>query len=163
MVARTIDCFEQIVGANVVISGPGQVPESLARFERIADVPDAQGPMSGLLAVMRWAPHASWLIAPCDLPELSEAALEWLLSTRAPGTWATLPSLDSSSHIEPLLAHYDFRSRPLLEHLAAQDNFRLRDIASHPKVHILPVPPQLQPAWKNANSPRDLKNHSDPS
>lgn len=38
---------------------PGQVPENLARFERIADAPDAQGPMSGLLDVMRWAPRAS--------------------------------------------------------------------------------------------------------
>ncbi|MCK4850113.1 MAG: molybdenum cofactor guanylyltransferase [Phycisphaerae bacterium] len=158
MLVRTIECLEQVVGSNVVICGAGKVPESLARFKRLPDVPDAQGPMSGVLAGMRWRPRASWLVAACDLPELSPAALEWLLSTRAPGIWASLPSLDGSQYVEPLLAHYDFRARPLLEQLAAQGNFRPGRIASHPKVRIFPVPPHLQAAWRNANSPRDLKN-----
>ncbi len=158
MLARTIECFEQVVGPNVVICGAGKVPESLARFERLADVADAQGPMSGVLAGMRWGPQASWLVAACDLPELSPAALEWLLSTRAPGIWASLPILDGSHHVEPLLAHYDFRSCSLIERLAARGNFRLRDIASHPKVRTFTVPAHLQLAWRNANSPRDLTN-----
>ncbi len=156
MLARTLECFEQVVGPNVVICGPGQIADSLARFERLADVADAQGPMSGVLAGMRWGPRASWLVAACDLPELVPAALEWLLSTRAPGIWASLPILGGSHYVEPLLAHYDFRSRPLIERLAARGNFRLRDIASHPKVRTFTVPPHLQLAWRNANTPRDL-------
>ena len=153
---RTVELLERVC-RSVIFSGAGGVPDSLAAHPRLADVPDAGGPMSGILAAMRWAPHVSWLVAACDLPGLSEQALRWLISTRAPGVWATLPSLAGRRGVEPLLAHYDFRSRLLLERLAGGGNFRLSDVASDPKVACPPVPAHLAPAWRNVNAPTDLR------
>ncbi|HUU10552.1 MAG TPA: molybdopterin-guanine dinucleotide biosynthesis protein B [Phycisphaerae bacterium] len=144
------------VAARVVIAGDGCVPESLSAVARLADAPEAEGPMAGVLAAMRWAPDASWLVAACDLPNLSAEALGWLLATRAPGVWATLPRLPGAAGVEPLLAHYDPRARGLIERLPGEGNFRLSALARHPKV-ISPTPPaNLAPAWTNANTPADL-------
>ncbi len=158
-VERTVDLLTQTV-ETVVIAGAGSIPPPLDGHTRLPDVPDAEGPMSGILAAMRWAPQVSWVVAACDLPDLSADAVNWLLSTRAPGNWATLPRLRGSDRAEPLLAHYDFRCGEILQRKAAGRDYRLADIASHPKVISPEVPAHLGGAWKNANSPTDLKSGS---
>ena len=97
----------------------GTIPKGLPGIVSLTDAPDIPGPMAGILSAMRWAPYASWLAVACDLPNLSIEAMRWLLSTRKPGVWATLPRLNGNVGNEPLLAHYDFRSQMLLEKLAA--------------------------------------------
>jgi len=105
---------------------------------------------------MRWAPQASWLLVACDLPQLTGEAVRWLLATRTPGRWATLPTLDGPGRCEPLLAHYDFRCRVLLERQACDNVLSLSKIACHPKISVMPVPPQLGRAWHNCNRPADV-------
>ena len=157
---HTVELLQQIA-EQVIIVGAGEVPHSLADHMRLADAPDAVGPLAGILAAMRWAPAVSWLVAACDLPELSVAALRWLLGTRAPGVWATLPGLPGQSGIEPVLAHYDFRARSLLEQIAEQGNFSLNQLSVFPEV-ISPTPPtDLVPAWKNVNTPDELRVYLD--
>lgn len=141
---------------RVAIVGGGHVPLGLSNVIRLSDVPDADGPMAGLLAAMRWAPHVSWLAAACDLPNLSAEALEWLLSTRSPGVWATLPRLPDDKRVEPLLAHYDFRARTVLQGAVAEGRFSLSALAEHPKVNTPPPPADLLDAWANVNSPDDF-------
>jgi len=140
---------------RVIVAGAGAVPRRLAHNARLPDVPDVGGPMAGVLAAMRWAPRASWLMAACDLPHLSGDALEWLLSSRAPGVWATLPRLEGSPGVEPLLGHYDFRARLLLEEAAERGDYRLQAVAFHPKTISPIVPSHLAAAWKNTNAPGD--------
>jgi len=145
---------------QVVLCGEGQVPRPLRRLVRLGDVPDARGPMAGILAALRWQPWCSWLVAACDLPELSGEAVDWLLATRRPGVWATLPRLAGAPGLEPLLAHYDYRSRTLLERLAAGGDFRTQRIAECDAV-ISPTPPEaLAGAWTNVNTPDDLRRHA---
>jgi molybdopterin-guanine dinucleotide biosynthesis protein MobB len=141
---------------HIVIAGTGDVPDALAGVTRLPDVPDAEGPMAGILAAMRWAPWATWLVAACDLPNLSAEALEWLLATRAAGVWATVPLLAGARGVEPLLAHYDFRAGAILERLAAAGRFAPSRAAEHPKVAALAPPSHLAPAWDNVNTPGDL-------
>jgi len=141
---------------RVAIVGGGRVPLGLSNVVRLSDSPDADGPMAGVLAAMRWAPHVSWLVAACDLPNLSAEALAWLHSTRSPGVWATLPRLPDDKGVEPLLAHYDFRAGGLLEGLAAEGRFSLSDLVEHPKVTSPRPPAGLLSAWTNVNSPEDL-------
>jgi len=152
--ARTIEYFEQAT-STVVISGAGDVPDELSGYARLPDAPDARGPMSGLLSMMRWAPRASWLVAACDMPDLTGEAIAWLASTPAPGKWATMPKVGTKG-VEPLLAYYNFRFAALLETQAAAGNYRLNDLAQNSEVATPPVPPELAPAWRNANSPQDL-------
>ena len=145
---------------QVVISGSGEIPDALGDYPHLSDVPDAQGPMAGLLAAMRWAPRASWLVAACDLPKMSLEALHWILASRAPGVWAILPTLAGKDGVEPLLAHYDSRCRLLVEQLAGDGDFSLSRLAQHPKT-ISPVPPvQLSGAWQNINTVDELQSFS---
>ena len=154
---------EQLQGAAVetILLGRGEVPVSLAGMKRLADVPDASGPLAGILSAMRWAPRASWLIAACDLPLLSRAAVDWLLGCRRPGVWAVLPQLSGRPHLETLFSHYDFRARPPLEHLAAAGNFRMADLIHSAPVATPTPPPDLASAWANVNSPGDLQKLHD--
>lgn len=112
---RTLELLEQ-VAVEVVIAGGTELAAAFAGRTCLPDVPDAEGPLAGILAAMRWAPHASWAVASCNLPDLSPEALQWLLSTRAPGVWATLPDFgEGGSGRRHALAHYDFRAHGLLE------------------------------------------------
>ncbi len=152
---RTVALLRQVTG-QVAIAGTGAVPSSLHACVRLPDVPDAAGPMAGILAALRWAPQASWLVAACDLPHLSLDALRWLLATRAPGTWATLPRLPHSPGVEPLLAHFDVRSRPLLERLAVRGDFCPARIVGSPHVRSPHPPAKHLHAWRNVNTPEEL-------
>jgi len=151
---QTVKLIEQVT-SKAIISGLGTIPPELADHTQLADVPDAQGPIAGILAAMRWAPYASWLVVACDLPKLSLDALNWLLAARRPGIWAAVPRLKNSPGLEPLLAYYDFRSGPLLQQLLAVGSFRPAAIASHPNVITPEVPAPLADAWTNINTSAD--------
>ena len=143
---------------QVVISGAGEVPTALARHARLPDVPDIDGPMAGVLAAIRWTSYTSWLMAACDQPELTADALGWLLSARAPGVWAVLGKLPGAAGPEPLPGWYNFSCGPVFERLALQHDYRLRAVANHPKVKVLDVPVDLAPAWRNINTPAELRD-----
>jgi molybdopterin-guanine dinucleotide biosynthesis protein MobB len=138
---------------DVVLLGAGDVPASCAHLARIADVPAAAGPLAGMLAACRWAPHAAWVFAACDLPLLKPEAVAWLLARRAPGRWAGLP--ECGTGVEPLFALYEPQARARLEGLAAAGAgpSSLRD---HPRAGVLAPPPELRPCWCNVNTLADL-------
>ncbi len=156
-IERTVEVLDQLT-SRVIIAGTGTLPERVRDYDRLVDVPHVRGPMAGILAALRWSPGSSWLVSACDLPLLSFSALEWLLSTRTPGVWATLPQLRGPEDgIEPLLAHYDFRSRLLLEDLAAEGEFSLSRLATHPKIMTPSPPSSLVTAWQDINTPAELE------
>lgn len=151
---RTYNLLERVT-KQVVIVGTGDILDESGKYVRLPDIPDTSGPISGILAAMRWAPRVSWLITACDLPCLSIDALQWLLESRAPGVWAALPKLPESPGVEPLLAHYDYRARILLENLVTKDHSYPALIAEDTRV-ISPAPPDdLIPAWQNVNTQRE--------
>ena len=152
---RTIEQVGQ-VAAEVVIAGAGALPESVPNNIRLHDVPDAQGPMAGLLAAMRWAPEVTWLVTACDQPDVSVDALRWLLSARSPGVWATLPRLRADGPPEPLLAHYDFRAHAVLERAAARGDFGLVKIAQCGKAISPEVPASIAAAWRDVDTAAEL-------
>lgn len=138
--------------AETVLLGRGAVPERLKGLVRLPDVPGREGPLAGLLSAMRWQPWVSWLMIACDVPLLSTDALRWLLTTRAPGVWATLPRLQEGAGVEPLPAHYDFRAAALLERGAGPSA-----IASQPGVFAPTPPAALAEAWRNVNTPEERR------
>ena len=153
-IQRTVELLEQTTSQVAIVGGKFE----MAGCVHLADAPDSDGPMAGVLAALRWAPQVSWLVVACDLPRLSLPSLEWLLSTRSPGIWATLPRLRGPNRpTEPLLAHYDYRTRELVEALAIEGDFSLSHLGSHQKVST-PAPPEaLEPAWQDVDTPADLE------
>ncbi|MCI5149713.1 MAG: hypothetical protein D3916_10065 [Candidatus Electrothrix sp. MAN1_4] len=47
---------------QVVLSGSGEVPATLASLAQVPDAPGLAGPLAGILSVMRWQQTASWLV-----------------------------------------------------------------------------------------------------
>lgn len=134
---------------QVVVVGEGEVGE--CRLPRLPDVPGVVGPLAGLLAALRWHPWATVLASACDLPELSVAALRWLLDQRAPGAWAVIPKV--GEYHEPLLALYDVRVRPAIERMARRDIRRLSELVGSEGVKVVTPPQGLHRAWRNVNYP----------
>jgi len=142
---------------GVVLSGRGEIPGTLAALPVVPDAPGLQGPLAGLVAVFRWRPGVSWLVSACDLPELDGGALDWLLSFRHPGIRAVLPDLRGNGQVEPLLAYYDCLCGELLEELAARGSLRLSELVGRPGVVTPQPPPALRGAWRNINTPEELR------
>lgn len=153
---NTVNLLQPLIGDHIALSGPGMVPDSLAHLPRLPDIPEARGPLTGILAAMRWQPTVSWLLIACDMPDINTEALAWLLAQRRPGCWGTVPRLQEDGYVEPLLAHYDYRCGPLFEQLLASGSLRIGQIAGQPKIEIPLIPRQLRSAWHNINTPQEL-------
>jgi molybdopterin-guanine dinucleotide biosynthesis protein MobB len=137
---------------DVVLLGKGTLPTTLGGITSLPDVPARSGPIAGMLSALRWNPFASWLFLACDMPKISRQSVAWLLATRKPGVWATIPKSPEGDHMEPLFAHYDFRAGHLLETCD-----RPSDLASLEKVATPTPPADIEEAWTNVNTPDDLK------
>ena len=140
--------------SEIVLLGGGPVPSSLESHSRVADSDDCRGPMAGILGAMRAKPEACWVVAPCDLPLLRPAAVQWLVASRRPGAWAVLPSLEG--FVEPLLALYEPQARALVEEAATAEEYSLHRLTSSSRVATAEPPAALRRCWFNANTPQEL-------
>ena len=157
-VERTVEVLQQQV-EKVVISGAGELPDSLGEMDRIADIEGLAGPIAGILAALRYQPEVSWLVVACDLPEMNEQALQWLLSHRNIGRHAILADLEGNGRVEPLLAYYDYRCRKAVENIIAAGSLRINRLQGVPGVFTDQPPERLRKCWRNINTPRDLERH----
>ena len=153
---RTVGVLQPFA-EQVVLAGGGQVPDSLQGLIRLPDIPGVAGPLTGILSAMRWQPDVSWLLVACDMPSLCPEALAWLINSRRPGIWGTVPKRSPESHVEPLLAHYDSRCRSLFESVLASGSHRIGDVARQKKIATPIIPVQLIAAWDNINTPEELR------
>jgi molybdopterin-guanine dinucleotide biosynthesis protein A len=152
----TLDILNPLVD-GLVISGNGLLPGSLQSLTRLADVPRVVGPLSGVLAAGRWQPLASWLLVACDMPNVSEEAVRWLLGKRRAGCWGVAPRQVDKTFCEPLFSWYDMRAFQLMEDQVLQGNMRIGALASHPKIDNPIIPDRLRNAWQNVNTPEQLQ------
>jgi len=141
---------------DIVLSGAGDVPDALSSLTRIPDVPDVQGPLTGIVAAMRWRPDSCWLLLACDMPNISSEALEWLLSNRTPESWGTVPRLKKDGFVEPLLAVYEPRAREYFEELRLSGCFRISMVTRQANIATPVIPEKLCQAWSNINTPDEL-------
>jgi len=141
---------------EVVLSGKGDVPKSLSHLTRIADLPEVAGPLTGILAAMRWQPDCCWLLIACDMPNITTEALEWLLASRSPESYGTVPRLITDGFVEPLLALYESQARIYFEELAESGIFRISRVAKCSAIFTPVVPGELAGSWRNINTPEQL-------
>jgi molybdopterin-guanine dinucleotide biosynthesis protein A len=153
---RTTNILRPLVD-GVVVSGSGLLPDTLTDIVRLVDVPKVVGPLTGILAAMRWQPLVTWLFIACDMPHITPEAIHWLLAKRRSGCWGRVPRLAGNKHCEPLLAWYDFRAAQLFEEQNYSGNLRIGAVASHLKIDNPVIPDTLAYGWQNINTPEELK------
>lgn len=154
---RTVNLISPLV-SGVVVSGAGELPESLATIPRLVDIPGVAGPLNGIIAASRWQPLVSWLVVACYMPHLTGTAVSWLLADRPAGEWGRLPHMPGDLRGEPLFSWYDMRAAHLFEAQLFSGNMRMDGVASHPKIISPEIPPELASAWSNINTPEELQH-----
>ncbi len=141
---------------RLVISGAGELPDTISHLPRVPDEPGVAGPIAGILSVLKHYPRISWVITACDMPEMQVEALDWLLSLRRPGVRGILPDLSGQGRVEPLLAYYDFRLLDAVQGVVDGGSWRVNRLKEVEGV-ITPRPPAgLSRCWRNINTPREL-------
>jgi molybdopterin-guanine dinucleotide biosynthesis protein MobB len=151
LAARSFDTLAAVT-RNTVLLGSGELPRSLLSADRLCDIPDLKGPLSGMLSAFRWSPDSAWVISSVDMPLMHKGAWEWLLNQRKPGIWAVMPKIRGSKGVETTGAVYEPMIFDHIESLAGNGNAKLQDIARHPKVITPIIPDPLVEAWKNVNT-----------
>jgi Molybdopterin-guanine dinucleotide biosynthesis protein A len=123
----------------------------------ISDNVLAQGPLGGLTTVLAQVKTSHLLALAIDLPRMNQAVLHELWTRVKPGS-GVVPTIDDS--FEPLCAVYPKEAAHV-----ARETFDsgersmqrvIRRLVQANLVSSWPVPPELVPAFLNANSPDDL-------
>lgn len=153
MIECVFTALEPLVDSTVIL-GHGRVPASMTHLTRLPDAPGCRGPLAGILAGLRAAPDSCWVVAACDMPLVTGAAIRWLLGERRSRASMVLPRIDG--RIEPLLAVYEPSALPLLETAADAGRLALRQLARHRSARCVEPPAALEGCWFNANTPADI-------
>ena len=81
-------------------------------YPLIVDSVTGEGPVVGIRSAFAAHPNVAWLVLACDLPFLSEAAIEGLLRRRDPGALATAYISAHDGLPEPLCAIWEPAAAP---------------------------------------------------
>jgi molybdopterin-guanine dinucleotide biosynthesis protein A len=114
---------------------------------------EAGGPIVGIRSAMAAYPDAAWLVIACDLPFLSDAALEQLLKERDPSVLATAFRSAHDGLPEPLCAIWEpAAAAALSDYQSAGGHCPRKFLRRHPASLIEPYDSR---ALDNVNTPEE--------
>ena len=79
-----------------------------------------KSPIVGILSAFHQNPNMAWLVVACDMPFVSEKAVEYLLKHRNPEKYATAFENPDEHFPEPLLTIYEPKIYPYLQEAVNQ-------------------------------------------
>jgi molybdopterin-guanine dinucleotide biosynthesis protein A len=124
------------------------------QFELIVDRYDDMGPIAGILSAMDEHPDVDWLVVACDLPNIDQTTLAYLLENRS----AERPfSAFRSSHDglpEPLCAVYTADSHVIIREFVVEGLVCPRKMLIRSDTALFEQPDPA--ALDNINTPEDL-------
>lgn len=124
-----------------------------AAHPMLIDALPGEGPIVGIRTALQKFPQAAWLVLACDLPFLSDAALEHLTRERDPQRLATAYLSASDGKPEPLCAIWEPAAGPALEAYQAQSGSCPRKFLMRGSVHL--IAPFDAHALDNINTPEE--------
>jgi molybdopterin-guanine dinucleotide biosynthesis protein A len=125
-----------------------------SRFAQIVDRYDNLGPIAGILSALEEHPDADWLVVACDLPNIDEATLRFLLERRS-GTHPFTAYRSSHDDLpEPLCAVYADGSADIIRAFIADGIHCPRKVLLRSDCQLLEQPDPN--ALDNINTPDDL-------
>jgi molybdenum cofactor guanylyltransferase len=152
---RTVDLLERHVDRTFVSTRPDQAEEpERSRFRQIVDRYSGIGPVAGILAALEQQPDVSWLVLACDLPNVDDATIEFLLQNRSTDKPFTAFRSAYDDLPEPLCAIYRPESRAIIEKFVEDGIVCPRKMLIRSDTHLLRQPDPS--ALDNVNTPADL-------
>lgn len=114
------------------------------------------GPIGGISTALRHLPGGI-LVAACDMPMISVAQIEWLLSHHAPHLDAVIPRHPGG--IEPLFAIYEKSLLPTLEEAIRNGHYALHFALERARVRFVEIPEEfsVEREFANINTPEDYE------
>jgi molybdopterin-guanine dinucleotide biosynthesis protein A len=154
-----LDRAMQLLAAHVervfVSARPDQADDPLRRnYEQIVDGYEEIGPIAGILSAMDRYPKVSWLVLACDLPNIDDATIKFLLDNVSLEHAATAFRSVRDDLPEPLCAVYRPASRASIDHFVRDGRHCPRKILINSSTHLLQQP--NPGALHNVNAPEDL-------
>jgi molybdopterin-guanine dinucleotide biosynthesis protein A len=137
----------------VSVRGDQKTEPTRAQKPLIVDSVDGEGPIVGIRSAMTDYPEVAWLVLACDLPFLSDAALEQLLAERDPSVLATAYVSAYDGLPEPLCAVWEPAAAPALSaYQSAGGHCPRKFLRRHPARLI---EPRDRHALDNVNTPEE--------
>ena len=124
------------------------------RFENIVDGYEGIGPIAGILSAMDAHPHADWLVVACDLPNVDEATLSFLIENAKQKQPFTAFKSNYDGLPEPLCALYRCGSDAIIRRFVEDGIVCPRKILIRSDTLLLEQPNPV--ALDNINTPDDL-------
>ena len=126
-----------------------------SRFELIVDRYEDMGPIAGILSALHEYPQADWLVVACDLPNIDDSTLRFLLDNTSDNQPFTAFRSSHDGLPEPLCAVYRAGSDKLLQEFVDDGMVCPRKVLIRSDTCLLeqPNPHSLD----NVNTPDDLK------
>jgi molybdopterin-guanine dinucleotide biosynthesis protein A len=119
----------------------------------IVDLGDGEGPIVGIRSALAAHPEVAWLVLACDLPFLSDTAIEELLRRRDPSALATAYKSAHDGLPEPLCAIWEpAAARVLADYQAAGGHCPRKFLIRH-GAHLIDLPDPR--ALDNVNTPEE--------
>ena len=152
---RAVALLQRHISSVFVSAREDQADDPVrAKFDQIIDAYDDLGPVAGILSAFDKYPERDWLVLACDLPNIDDSTVSYLLEQADPKAPATAFISVVDGLPEPLCAIWRPASRPIIERFLA-DGYKC------PRKMLINSPTQLleQPspgALHNINSPEDL-------
>jgi len=125
-----------------------------SRFENIVDRYEGIGPIAGILSAMDAHPNADWLVVACDLPNIDEPTLSFLIEKAKQKQPFTAFKSNYDGLPEPLCALYRCGSDAIIRRFVEDGIVCPRKILMRSDTLLLEQPNSA--ALDNINTPDDL-------
>jgi len=125
-----------------------------SRFENIVDRYEGIGPIAGILSAMDAHPNADWLVVACDLPNIDEVTLSFLIANAKQEQPFTAFKSNHDGLPEPLCALYRCGSDAIIRRFVEDGIVCPRKILMRSDALLLEQPNPV--ALDNINTPDDL-------
>jgi molybdopterin-guanine dinucleotide biosynthesis protein A len=126
-----------------------------SRFVQIVDRYENIGPIAGILSALEEHPQTDWLVVACDLPNIDEPTLRYLISNRSQKKPFTAFRSSYDDLPEPLCALYQSGSDGILRQFIDDGIVCPRKILIRSDTKLLKQPDPR--SLDNINTPDDLQ------
>ncbi|MEX2497087.1 MAG: molybdenum cofactor guanylyltransferase [Woeseia sp.] len=153
--SRTVALLQRHVARVFVSARPDQAGEpERGRFNRIVDRYTGIGPVAGILSALESDASASWLVLACDLPNVDDRTIAFLLKSASADKPFTAFESSYDGLPEPLCAFYRPESCAIIQHFVNEGLVCPRKMLIRSDTHLLRQPEPS--ALDNVNTPDDL-------
>ena len=131
-----------------------QVEPERKKYQQIIDCRENLGPIAGIFSALQEHGDVGWLVLACDLPNIDETTIRYLLQNRSGDQPFSAFKSSSDGLPEPLCAFYAAGSASIIKGFIDDGIICPRKVLIRSDTHLLDQPNPA--ALDNINTPEDL-------